>query len=92
MTWQEERDIYKANEALRAMQTGTAAAQETHAAGDGSLDPHGSYLRRCGEAIWGKVDFACGRFLPKTNWMRRDGADGRGGERGNAPLCWRCSE
>lgn len=50
-------------------------------------------MTRCGEFKDGHhCEIGCGKFLPRNNWMRRDGLDGRGGDRGNAPLCHECSE
>jgi len=52
------------------------------------------YLTKCGLSTTGPVGsgIGCGKFMPRTNWMRRDGMDSRGGAFGNAPLCDRCAE
>lgn len=58
-------------------------------------DPVGEraeFLTRCGESTTGQVGGSCGKFLPRSNWMRRDGMDSRGGAFGNAPLCGGCYE
>jgi hypothetical protein len=49
------------------------------------------FITRCGGSN-PKAYFGCGCFLPKINWVRRDGADGRGGHLGNVPLCHKCAE
>ena len=56
--------------------------------------PRHEYLTQCGMSTTGMVGsgIGCGKFLPASNWMRRDGMDSRGGAFGNAPLCAECSE
>jgi hypothetical protein len=50
------------------------------------------YLKKCGESIYGPIEQTCGKYLPKSNWMRTDGMDSRLGHKGNAPLCKKCAE
>lgn len=56
--------------------------------------PRHEWLTQCGMSTTGMIGsgIGCGKFLPASNWMRRDGMDSRGGAFGNAPLCSECSE
>ena len=47
------------------------------------------FVKICGGGLPG---IGCGKFLTKQNWMKKDGSDGRKGDKGNVPLCPNCGE